>query len=64
MFVLAAFVTGPPMAGRVDDYAVSAISAGEPQVDLEARAVEQIFQRLEPVLARQPAEGRFLGTNS
>ena len=42
MFVLAAFVTGPPMAGRVDDYAVAAISAGEPQVDLETSAVEQM----------------------
>ena len=31
------------MTGCVDDYAVAAISAGEPQVDLEARAVEQIL---------------------
>ena len=31
------------MAGRINHHTLSAILAGEPQVDLEARAVEQIF---------------------
>lgn len=60
MFVLPALVTGPPMAGRVDDYAVAAGLAGDPQVDLVPRAVEQILKRLIILLARQPAEGRLL----
>ena len=42
MFVLAAFVTDPPMTGRVYDNGISAILAGEPQVDLETSAVEQM----------------------
>ena len=47
------------MAGRVDDYAVAAGSAGDPQVDFVTRAVEQILKRLIIYLAGQPAEGRF-----
>lgn len=41
MFVLAAFVTRPPMAGRINDDLLETVLAGEPQVDLEPRAVEQ-----------------------
>ena len=48
------------MAGRVDDYALAAGSAGDPQVDFVTRAVEQILKRLIIFLARQPAEGRLL----
>ena len=59
MFLLACLVTVPPMAGRVDDYAIAAGSAGDPQVDLVPRAVGQILKRLIIFLARQPAEGRF-----
>ena len=47
------------MAGRVDDYAVAAGLAGDPQVDFVPRALEQILKRLIILLARQPAEGRF-----
>ena len=59
MVFLPLLVTGPPMAGRVDDYAVAAGLAGDPQVDLVPRAIEQILKRLIIFLARQPAEGRF-----
>ena len=60
MVFLPFLVTGPPMAGRVDDYAVAAGSAGDPQVDFVPRAVEQILKRLIIFLARQPAERRLL----
>jgi hypothetical protein len=48
------------MAGRVDHAALAAMAAGEAQVDLEPRAIEQPLERLVILLAGQPAEGRVV----